>query len=324
MKYFWKYSNYINKYLLSVITTTVIIALLFGFYFDLKSAKNLILPFTIFIVYPIMIGMPLKGIFVFDDKKVLTYALIVNFFFIPLIGYSIVSLFFRSEMVLSLGLLLIAVLPTSGGMTIAWTSLAKGNVKAAIKMTVAGLILGAIFAPFYLKVFLGQTLDIPILTVMRQIFMIIFIPLILGQATRVILLKKLGNAYFKENIKPKLSLISTWGLIGIIFIAVSLKAISIINNPLLVFSIIIPLTIFYIITYLLVSLIGKFLLIRSDAISLIYASALRSLSIALVLAITVLGEKGAEVALLVAVAYIIQIQTATWFVKITAIFFKNT
>jgi len=324
MKYFWKWSNYISTHLLSVITTTVIIALLFGFYFNFKSAKNLILPFIIFMVYPVMIGIPLKGIFVFNDKKVMSYASIVNFFFIPLVGYLIISLFFKSEMVLSLGLLLIAVLPTSGGMTIAWTSLSKGNVNAAIKMNVVGLIVGAILAPFYLKLFMGQALEIPILTVTRQIFMIIFIPLIIGQITRVILLKKLGNAYFKENIKPKLSLISTWGLIGVIFIAVSLKAISLINNPLLVFKIIIPLTIFYFITYLLVYLIGKLLLTKSDAISLLYVSALRSLGIALVLSMTVLGEKGAEVALLVAVAYIIQIQTATWSVKIDDILFKKT
>lgn len=312
MKYFLKCSYYLNKHLLFAITITVMIALVFGSYFDFKTAKYLILPFTILIVYPIMIGMSLKGIFVFDDKKVLSYALIVNFFFIPLIGLSIISLLFKSEMALSLGLLLIAVLPTSGGMTIAWTSIAKGNVNAAIKMTVAGLILGAIFAPFYLKVFLGQTLVIPTLTVMRQIFMIIFIPLILGKATRVILLKTLGNTYFKDKIKPKLSLISTWGLIGIIFIAISLKAISIIDNPFLVFRIIIPVTLFYITTYLLVIIIGKLLLSRSDAISLVYTSAFRSLSIALVLAMTVLGENGAEVALLVAVSYIIQILAAAW------------
>jgi len=58
--------------------------------------ENLILPFIIFMVYPVMIGMPLKGILVFNDKKVLSYALIVNFFFIPLVGYLIISLFFKN------------------------------------------------------------------------------------------------------------------------------------------------------------------------------------------------------------------------------------
>src|SRR5699024_12706622 len=47
------------------------------------------------------------------------------------------------------GLALSALLPTSG-MTISWTVLQKGNVGAAVKLTVFGLILGSLLTPWYL------------------------------------------------------------------------------------------------------------------------------------------------------------------------------
>lgn len=49
-----------------------------------------------------------------------------------------------------LGLLLAALLPTSG-MTISWTGFAKGNLEAAVQLTVVGLVLGSIASPFYAK-----------------------------------------------------------------------------------------------------------------------------------------------------------------------------
>lgn len=53
-----------------------------------------------------------------------------------------------------LALLLTALLPTSG-MTISWTGFAKGNVPAAVKMTVVGLIAGSLLAQVYLEATAG-------------------------------------------------------------------------------------------------------------------------------------------------------------------------
>ena len=79
----------------------------------------------------------------------------------PLIAYFIGILFFDNEPFLRLGLLLIALLPTSG-MTISWTVMAKGNVNAAIRMVVIGLLLGALLSPFYITGLLGTAVDVPV------------------------------------------------------------------------------------------------------------------------------------------------------------------
>ena len=56
---------------------------------------------------------------------------------------------------------------------------------------------------------------------------------------------------------------------------------------------------------------------RDDAIAMVYGSVMRNLSIALAIAINAFGEKGADAALVVAAAYIIQVQSAAWYVKLT-------
>jgi predicted Na+-dependent transporter len=85
----------------------------------------------------------------------------------------------------------------------------------------------------------------------------------------------------------------------------------------LLLYILIPLVIIYAFNYLLSSLVGKFFLPRGDAIALVYGSVMRNLSIALALAINAFGEEGAGAALVVAIAYIIQVQSAAWYVKLT-------
>jgi hypothetical protein len=76
----------------------------------------------------------------------------------------------------AVGLFLIGVLPTSG-MTISWTGFAKGNKEAAIKMVVFGLVLGALAAPVYTKVFMGATIDVNMLHMFKQIALFVFVPL---------------------------------------------------------------------------------------------------------------------------------------------------
>ena len=57
---------------------------------------------------------------------------------------------------------------------------------------------------------------------------------------------------------------------------------------------------------------------RDDAIALVYGTVMRNLSIALAIAVNSFGEAGAQAALVIALAYIIQVQSAAWYVKLTS------
>ncbi|MCB2194104.1 MAG: arsenic resistance protein, partial [Deltaproteobacteria bacterium] len=64
-------------------------------------------------------------------------------------------------------------------------------------------------------------------------------------------------------------------------------------------------------------LAGRWLLPRGEAIALVYGTVMRNLSIALALAMGAFGPQGSEAALVIAVAYIIQVQSAAWYVRFT-------
>ncbi|MEJ2057618.1 MAG: bile acid:sodium symporter, partial [Desulfofustis sp.] len=235
---------------------------------------------------------------------------------IPFFGYLLGRLFFADQPYMALGLLLASLLPTSG-MTISWTGFAKGNLGAAINMTVIGLIAGSLATPFYVDWLLGTTVDVSFIRVMQQILIIVFIPMVVGQATRQILLKKHGQATFKSRVAPRFPALSTIGVLGVVFVAMALKAEAIVANPSVLLSILIPLLILYTANYALATIIGLQFFTRGDGIALVYGTVMRNLSIALAIAVNAFGESGTSAALVIALGYIIQTQSAAWYVRLT-------
>jgi len=73
----------------------------------------------------------------------------------------------------------------------------------------------------------------------------------------------------------------------------------------------------YVINFGISTLVAKALFPRGDAIALVYGTVMRNLSIALAIAMGVFGAQGADAALLIALAYIVQVQGAAWYVKLT-------
>ena len=66
------------------------------------------------------------------------------------------------------------------------------------------------------------------------------------------------------------------------------------------------------------TVVGKVAFDQGDAIALVYGTVMRNLSIALAIAMTAFGkEAGSEIALIIAMAYIIQVQAAAWYVRLT-------
>ncbi|MBT4824369.1 CBS domain-containing protein [Candidatus Woesearchaeota archaeon] len=310
----WNILIYIKKNLVNTIPIAMALGIIFGYFYNPSFLKILILPLTIMMIYPMMVTLNIKTLFSYCRPKTQVIIQLVNFIIIPLVGFGLGLLFFKNSPYLAYGLLLIALLPTSG-MTISWTGFAKGNVNIAIKTTIIGLILGSLLMPFYTKFFMGQVISLPLIKTFTQLGKVIFLPLFLGFITQIILKKIYGEAHFNKDIKKKFPLLSTLAVLGIIFVAMALKAKSIIANPLSIIYLLVPLSIFYIFNYALSSIIGKLFLSRAESIALVYGSVMRNLSIALAIALTVFGDDGVEIALIVAVAYIIQVQSAAWYIK---------
>jgi ACR3 family arsenite efflux pump ArsB len=313
----WKILSILKSNLVWSVPGFMVAGIIFGAMFNPAFLKTLIIPLTFLMVYPMMINLQIAKVFSGGDYKLQGITQLINFAVVPFFAFGVGKIFFNDQPLILLGLLLTSLLPTSG-MTISWTGFAKGNINAAIKMTVVGLIAGSLATPFYAKWLMGATVEIPLVDVFKQIVIIVFLPLILGVITKQILIKTVGMQKYNKNLKQKFPVFSTLGVLGIVFVAMALKAQSIIANPLTVLSFFVPLLIIYGFNFTLSTILGKALFNREDAIALVYGTVMRNLSIALAIAITAFGpQQGSEIALIIAMGYIIQVQSAAWYVKFT-------
>ena len=310
----WKLLSTISKHLTIVIPSMMVLGFIYGILVDASALKGLIIPFTFLMVYPMMVNLKIKKVFEGGDLKAQLLTQAINFGIIPFVAFGLGMLFFRDAPYMALGMLLAGLVPTSG-MTISWTGFAKGNIASAVKMTVLGLTLGSLATPFYVQALMGASLEVNVLAVMRQIIIIVFIPMLAGFITQQGLIKRYGQKGFQQDWAPKFPALSTLGVIGIVFIAMALKAKPIADSPQMLLYILVPLLIIYAFNYTLSSFVGKKLLPRGDAIALVYGSVMRNLSIALAIAINAFGPEGSSAALVIAVAYIVQVQSAAWYVK---------
>ncbi|WDP88439.1 MAG: universal stress protein [Desulfobacter sp.] len=312
----WKLLQKISKNLTLAIPVMMLSGFVFGIIFDAAFLKTLIIPFTFLMVYPMMVTLNIQKVFEGGDVKAQVLTQVINFGIVPFLAWAVGLLFFRDNPYMALGLLLAGLVPTSG-MTISWTGFAKGNLAAAVKMTVIGLTLGSVATPFYVQLLMGTAIEINFAKIFQQIVVIVFIPMAAGYITRRHLVKRHGQKGFKQAVAPKFPPLSTLGVVGIVFIAMALKAKAIAGAPGMLLYILIPLVLIYAFNFTLSSLVGKYFLPRGDAIALVYGSVMRNLSIALAIAINAFGKEGASAALVVAIAYIIQVQSAAWYVKFT-------
>jgi ACR3 family arsenite efflux pump ArsB len=310
----WLLLEKISKNLVIAIPFMLVAGFVFGVFVDAAFLKGAILPFTFLMVYPMMVTLKVRQLFSKGGEKAQLYTQFINFAIIPFVAYGLGLFFFGDKPYMALGLLLAALVPTSG-MTISWTGLSKGNLVAAVKMTVIGLILGSAVTPFYVQFLMGQSVEISMLKVFQQIALIVFLPMIAGYLTQRILVKSFGQSAFQARIAPRFPALSIIGVLGIVFIAMALKAPSIAAQPQQLAGMVVPLVLLYGFNFVLSSFVGRALLPRGDAIALVYGSVMRNLSIALAIALNAFGAEGSDAALVIALAYVIQVQSAAWYVR---------
>lgn len=309
-----KLLKWINAHLVVCLLLAMILGVVFGNYVDTRSLRSFVSPLSFFMVYPMMVTLNYKSIFKKGNTKLQLTTQAINFIYLPIMAYVFGILFFSDEIYMRLGLLLIALLPTSG-MTVSWTVMAKGNVTEAIRMIVIGLILGGLLTPLYIKLMLQESIAVSFIEIINQVVMIVFIPMALGYLTQVLVKRLTSEQKFQTRIKPIFPLFSTLALVVLIFIVMSMRAQLILSNPSRVLVLLVPILLGYFIMLITIHYLGKKFFSYEDRIALVQGTVIRSLSLALALALTVFSSAGPEIALIIALAYIVQVQVAAQYVK---------
>lgn len=302
-----------QKYLTLSVPMILVLGFIIGSIFDTNFLKPTILFATMIMIYATMVGLNFKELTSLKGSKVLIVSFLLNFLIIPLIAYGIGSTLLKNEPLLFAGLALSALLPTSG-MTISWTMIQKGNITLAIKLTVFGLIIGSLLTPWYLLAMVGQYVEINIIETFRTILLVVFVPMIMGQITYKLIMKKYTKEQFRKNIKPLFGPLSIWGMLYVVFVSISMRASMILGNLQLIVLAVLVLILFYGINYIISTFTATYLFNREDGIALVNGTVLRNLSIAIGLAAT---SFGAEAALIVTLAFIVQQQSITYYARIS-------
>lgn len=303
-----------SKYLGYLVPPTILAGLIVGCFADTSPLGTFVLPMVIMMIYPSMIGLQYEELAHVRELKLIALAFIINFVIIPFIAYGLGMFALASMPGLFAGLAVVSLLPTSA-MTVTYTVLAKGNVEASVKITIASLVLVSILAPWYLYAMIGQFIPFDIMLMIKTLAGIILLPLIMGWLTFRLIMKKYTKEVFITSIKPFFPGISAWGAIFIIFSSISMKAKSIFESPEMISLSLGLLTLFYLCNYALaIGAVRFFRLSREDGYSLVYCSALRNIAIAIGISATVFDS---HAVLMISLAFLIQPVAASWFHRIS-------
>jgi len=304
---------YSSRNLAFLIPASVSMGLLAGWFCETAVLKSLILPITVFMIYPTVIGFNLHELTHLNERKLLSLAFFVNFLLVPVAAYFLGRAFLSDAPGLFAGIAISSLLPTSN-MTIAYTMISRGNVGASVKITVASLIIGALISPWYLYFLIGKYIQFDIMHTVRTLGMVVLLPLVMGNLTFRYLMRRYTIDEFNSGIKVLLPGISAWGAVCIVFISVSMESKAIFRDLDMLAVAVIVQVVFYAFNYLLAICGSRFCsLNKEDGYSLVYSTVLRNLAISMGLAATVFGPKAA---LMVSLAFLFQPVAAAWFYRL--------
>lgn len=255
--------NFFDRYLTLWVAICIVMGTVIGYfspgfssYLGNMEVANVSIPVALVLLimmYPIMLKINFEEIFnVKKNSKPLFLTLIINWgikpFTMAFIAWLFMRVFYNTLIPVSLqseyiaGMILLGLAPCTA-MVLVWTNLSKANINyALVQVSINDLIILILFAPLG-KFLLGLTTDFPVpfSTIFFSVLFYVAIPLSLAFLTRHFLIKSKGKSWFENKFIKEIEWITPMGLLITLVLIFMFQGDKIINYPLHILLIAIPL-----------------------------------------------------------------------------------